>query len=263
MKTYSLKWITFLLVLVAISGYWLSGGSITESLALNKHEESQQLELPTTTGSEHIHKGNPVDSALPDPAAAKKRTATEVAVVDDWLSKAGYKVRDRETYLNYTDEQLSALVEKGDTNAMITLSDRYSNDATKQDFVKSLASKAVVYGSLKAIELLSIYNMPYVKSTDYGTPVEKIKADMMESFAYCKLLALRGNTYNAQLRIESDTKAFKKAQNTDTLFSVEEEAQIDKRAKELYDYYQAERNKLGLGDFDNEVPKEVKDFLGM
>ena len=41
-----------------------------------------------------------------------------------------------------------------------------------------------------------------------------------------------------------------------------DEQYIRQRAQELYDGYQAERQQLGLGDFDNDMPEEAKRFFG-
>ena len=84
----------------------------------------------------------------------------------------------------------------------------------------------------------------------------------MESTAYYQFYGMRGVQNLSMLFKETQIKNFQSAYKIDKVFTAEDEAWIENRAKELYDYYQAERHKLGLGDFDNEVPKEVKTFFG-
>lgn len=189
---------------------------------------------------------------------ARKLTATEMAVKSDWLRRTGQSPQDRETYENYSDEQLIALSNQGDFNAMHILGIRKLTSEGVQAAIP-FAQKEIIYGSLTGISTMANYLEPDMSS---DLPIGELKKQLMESNAYYHLYGMRGDKYLTTLFKETQIKSFQTAYKIDKVFTAEDEAWIENRAKELYDYYQAERNKLGLGDFDNEVPKEVKTFFG-
>jgi len=121
------------------------------------------------------------------------------------------------------------------------------------------SQKEIIYGGLRGISSMASYMEPSLTS---GLPFEDLKKQLMESVAYYELYAIRGDNFTANLGKNTQIDVFKQAYKLDKVFNADEEALISKRARELYDFYQAERNKLGLGNFDNEVPNEVKEFFG-
>jgi hypothetical protein len=188
----------------------------------------------------------------------RKLTATEIAVKSDWMRRSGRSSSEREAYRGYSDEQLMSLIEQGDINAMYVMGERKLDSEGTQAAIP-FAQKEIVYGSLTGISTMAIYLEPDFSS---DLPIEDLKKQLMESQAYYYLYSMRGDKYSSNLFKETQVKIFQTAYKIDKVFTAEDEAWIENRAKELYDYYQAERNKLGLGDFDNEVPKEVKTFFG-
>ncbi len=256
MKTYSFKWLSVGVLMLVVIVYWLS-----RQLSFDDANYAVKHDLPSSSASTDSHaqvtmKTPNISAGQEEIPVLKKRTATEKAVIDDWFSRSGYKSSDRESYLHYTDEQLVLMSDQGDVDAMLTLMNRYIDQYQSKNAIP-FAQKAIVYGSLSAIRAMSNLTDPY----SMGSSMEEIKKEMIESFAYNHLLALRGDELNSERRVRLQIDAFKRKNNTDIVFTFEEERQIEKRAQELYAYYQSERYKLGLGDFDNETPQEVKDFF--
>lgn len=188
----------------------------------------------------------------------KERTDTDRAITRAWFDKSGYGV-DREHYKSYSETQLEELIKNGDANAMEEMADRkLLSDGVKA--AKPYHEKAIIYGSLHSIELLSSFSMPIALMG--GTQsVEQAKNDLKEGLAYAEMIRLRGDDYTADLERRVNVPNFEKHFNLQKALTNEEEAWIKNRAQELYNYYESERIKAGLGPFDNEMPKEVKEFF--
>jgi len=187
------------------------------------------------------------------------RTATEIAVVDSWFKKVGYDANNLGVYQSYSDKQLLDLAEKGDINALQVISEKYISEGNGAA-AKPYVDKAIIYGSLNAISKAAIISSPPIYE---GTqiPYDESKAQIKESFAYNELLRFRGDDHAADVYKKSHLELFESIYGRTHSMSIDDEQWIQSRAKELYDQYQAERYKLGLGDFDNETPQEVIDFM--
>lgn len=189
-------------------------------------------------------------------AWGRKLTATEMAVKSEWIRRTGGTSKDIEPYEHYSDAQLEEMVNKGNIYAMAVLGTRKLAEIGVGAAVP-YAEKAIVHGSLSGITSMAIYVAP----EDDSQPYEEIKKQLMESQAYYVLHAMRGDPYGAKGSKDTQLKFFKEKHKLNTVFDAEDETWIKNRAQELYNKYQAERNKLGLGDFDNEMPREVKTFF--
>jgi len=185
------------------------------------------------------------------------RTATEIAVVKEWLGKAGYDPEKRIGYRAYSDQILSDLVKNGDTIAMYVMEER-AIDAGDISKAKTYAELGIAYGSLRSINSMAIYTEPSFS----GFPIETAKAQLKENLAYLELLSIRGDSQSATLKKNINLKLFEQGYGQENLLNSEDEKWIHARALELYNHYRAERIKLGLGDFDNSTPKEVTDLFG-
>ena len=187
----------------------------------------------------------------------RKRTATEVAIVNEWLSKVGYDPEKKVGYRAYSDQILSDLVKNGDTIAMSVMEERALNagDIAK---AKTYAELGIAYGSLRSIDSMVIYTEPSFS----GFPIETAKTQLKESFASLELLSIRGDAHDAALKRRISLELFEQGYGKENLLNSEDEKWIRARALELYDHYRTERIKLGLGDFDNSIPKEVTDLFG-
>jgi len=187
------------------------------------------------------------------------RTATEIAVVDSWFKKVGYDANNLSVYQSYSGKQLLDLAEKGDVNALQVIIEKHINEGNGAA-AKPFVDKAIIYGSLNAISKAAIISSPPIYE---GTqvPYDESKAQLKESFAYNELLRFRGDDHAADVYKKSHLELFENIYGRTHSMSIDDEQWIQSRAKELYDQYQAERYKLGLGDFDNETPREVIDFM--
>lgn len=253
-----MKTIHFLLLFIMLcSGYFLIDALWPKEI-VPLDQETPVDQVLTDSATIHISSSSISASAHSVTQNGRKLTSTEIAVKSDWMRRTGRSSEDREAYKNYSDAQLNELVVQGDINAMYELGDRKLVSEGTQAAIP-FAHKEIVYGSLKGISTMAIYLQPDLSSS---LPVDELKRQLMESSAYYDFYGMRGDPYNAKLFKETQIKSFETAYKIDQVFNEDDEVWIANRAKELYDYYQAERNKLGLGDFDNEVPKEVKTFFG-
>jgi len=196
-------------------------------------------------------------AGLAQPFLQRKRTATEVAIVKEWMSKVGYDPEKKVGYRAYPDQILSDLVKNGDTIAMSVMEERALNagDIAK---AKIYAELSIAYGSLRSIKSMVIYTEPSFS----GFPIETAKTQLKESFAYLELLSIRGDAHEAALTKSINLRLFEQGYGQENSLNSEDEKWISARALELYDHYRTERIKLGLGDFDNSTPKEVTDLFG-
>jgi len=187
------------------------------------------------------------------------RTATDVAIVDAWLKRVGYSTVDFDLYRSYSDSILEDLSDRGDIVAMHIMEEK-KLAVGDIDGAKKYAEKGIIYGSLRAIKSMADYNEPTLSLPD--NTVEEAKPALIEALAYHSLIGVRGDPHDALLFKSTLIEMFNKAYNVTNALSTDDEKKINERTKELYDKYQAERLKLGLGDFDNDPPQEVKDFNG-
>lgn len=253
-----MKKIYWLLIFVVVGAGYVGSTFLRQPQMNTLNQDAVIAQVPAEIKKESSS-ASPANSSAPATApTGRELTATEMAVKSDWIRRTGRSVEDREPYKNYSDTQLMDLIDQGDTNAMYEMGDRKLVLEGTQAAIP-FAQKEIVYGSLKGISTMAIYLQPDLSS---DLPVEELKKQLMESTAYYHLYSMRGDQYSSKLFKETQIKNFQTAYKIDNVFTSEDEAWIENRAKELYDYYQTERNKLGFGDFDNEVPKEVKTFFG-
>ncbi|PUA28577.1 MAG: hypothetical protein B0W54_19285 [Cellvibrio sp. 79] len=237
----------------AVVGYLFNQSTTEQSVSVAPENPVAQ-----TTEGIASHSSIQASASPKEPkSAGRQLTATEMAVKNEWLRNSGQSTADLETYEHYSDEQLANLAEQGDFNAMHVLGIRKLASEGVNAAIP-LAQKEIVYGSLRGITTMANYTSPNLLS---DLPAEEIKKQLLESSAYYKLYAMRGDQYTAKLFNDTMVDTYKKHYHLDKAFTEEDKTWIENRGKELYDHYQAERNRLGLGDFDNEVPKEVKDFF--
>lgn len=224
----------------------------------------------------------------PSPSAVKQRTAADVAIVDSWFDEVGYSTELRKTYdQQYSDEQLKDLADTGDIIAIDTLLERIFRKNNLEfeaklkalidagDYVGiqqlgtidkeyiALAEKGIVYGSYNAISALA-RSVGQVPSPD-DSPEQKQQniQSLREQLAFMGVMKMRGGgeLYSTDILKEHMLNWYRKDYGEEPL-SAEDHEWINNRTHELYNHYQAKRHELGLGDFDNEPPKEVKEFLG-
>lgn len=222
-----------------------------------------------------------------------QRTNQDVMVVDDWFKKVGFATERQKAYeLQYTDEQLQSLVDNGDVIAMDALLNKiqqrewqdfeqkmlalnaaedaggmtkYLNSLQQRDdsYQIGLIEKGITHGSFNSIAAMAGKLRPALFPDDSPEVRLSNKQQLLERLSYFELLRLRGagGLYAIGVNERLDHEWYEK-QYGEKLLSEDDKIKISSRAKELYDYYESERQKLGLGEFDNSMPDEVRDFLG-
>ena len=189
----------------------------------------------------------------------KTRSATDVAIVDSWFNRVGYSTKEFEVYRNYSDSTLESMSNNGDIVALHIMGERKLKEGDI-DSAKMYAEKGITYGSLASIKSMGDFSDPSVSMRRLS--IEGVKPALIKTLAYYSLLGMRGDPHDAFLFKSTLLDAFKNNYNVASALSVDDEKAIEDQASELYQKYQSERLKLGLGDFENNPPQEVKNFNG-
>ena len=288
------KWMRLLIVLCLLAIGMLITAGITKKSAQTAREERFRLEFANEVGSAEtiVPNGNVKEFNPAKKLVANKRSEQEVRIVDDWFKRVGFSTEPERNYdQQYTDEQLRELVKKGDVIAIDVLAKRLrernytqfidelmrlrnSNDIegigklldnrskegkTEYEF---LLEKGIAYGSYNSISALASLYRPYFNNDDSSEERKYQSQRLKDYLSYVGLLELRGvkQLYGAHTDERILLERYESLYGSK--LSKEESAEISRKAQELYDHFQNERHKLGLGNFDNELPDEVKKFLG-
>jgi hypothetical protein len=181
-------------------------------------------------------------------------TPSETEILRKWDESRGrFDGESLKEYADYNMDTLKVLADGGDLKAMIALSKLYISDEYAGEYGSSysmpLLKKAAAYGSSYAMELYATnYDSMHYVDGSYTHDV------MLEVLAWNNAAALRGDMYpNSTARLELQRK---KVQLNEIDIQ-----KIRTRSQEIYNEVLAERKALGLGDFDNSVPPEVKKFF--
>lgn len=232
-----------------------------------------------------------VSSSSNDIPAEEKRSEQEIRIVDDWFRKTGFSTELERNYENqYSDDQLRELANKGDIIAINTLANRLTHrdingffeelarlrdvgdmagidklledreNRGKQEF-DILLDKGVVYGSLGSIRSLMSSNKPHF-STDDTPAIRYIQQQRLKDYlAYLGLLDLRGGKQLHFAHVDERIVLEHYKTHYNSSLSEQDLDEISQRSQKLYEEFQLKRYELGLGDFDNELPPEVKKFM--
>ncbi len=192
---------------------------------------------------------------------APPTSAAALEKINQWRSARGYSwgggvAGNKNEYESYSDDALNSLVVNGDIKAMIELADRLlknhqnysqlSPDALDKQRME-LYYKASVYGStLAAIKMGQILEY----ATNNPTPDIK-RAQELEGLAWKAVASKRGDRggfFSSLYVLNANNRGLTAA----------EEAQVMERSNVIYDELLERRKLLGLGDFDNSVPEELR-----
>ncbi len=160
--------------------------------------------------------------------------------------------RGGQNYDGYDIETLEKLAEGGDGLAVQALAE--VNMRKGFDKGLNVYKKAAVRGSTEALALIAA-SIQGVKYNNAADPEAK-KAALIESLAWFNVAALRGDRQS--LLNEMTLLQYKGVSIEDF---AQAQAQAQTQAQEIYNELQKERTALGLGDFDNSVPPEVKAYF--
>jgi hypothetical protein len=184
-------------------------------------------------------------------------TPAEAEVLRRWQESRGTFLDEvLDEYSDYDISTLQQLADTGDLKAMASLIKKYVSPeyVDKYGLVYSmpLMKLAAAYGSTDAFEQ---YATAYNALNGYDVAPAVKRATVLEVLAWQNAAALRGDILPNHLA-GSDIKR----ENIE--LSEQDIAAIRQRSQQIYDEAQEQRRQLGLGDFDNSVPPEVKKFFG-
>lgn len=167
---------------------------------------------------------------------------------------------DNSDYVSYSDELLTNLSNSGDLKAMKILAIRYSEKSRKtsdldqiSEFMKKnaeLVEKSIVYGDREFFGIIPEKSKAISQIASLGSAPEQKHQAIIKALAYSEFMALRGD-FGA--KYEEQKKLYTIYDISSSLTNEDKNA-IKKKAKEIYDHYEAQRIQLGLGNFDNSVP---------
>lgn len=175
----------------------------------------------------------------------------------DWYRSRGYYVMNHidqsiDEYASFDMDTLRQLKEAGDLRANSHYMRKLA-DGTKEGYFKMRdeAMDLAAKGSIEALELCGLLTK---SSGGRHTGVSERQSEL-DYLVWYKTAELRGNRLpmiGAYGQIEVGGIA---------PLSKAEWQQVDERAQELYQSLLKKRKEMGLGDFDNSVPDEVKKYF--
>lgn len=186
---------------------------------------------------------------------ASPMTFAEFREVEEWNKSRGYIDRkDREVYESYSDDALFSMANEGDIYALDEMASRAVDAGGRHEQAFQLYYRAATFGSTAALTNMTIFTEPDPSNKD-----ELVRrAAALETLAILSVGALRGDPRVGIGGVESYKRRYERFYGELNLTD-EERQKIAARAKEYYDVMLAERHKLGLGDFDNSIPRSVQE----
>lgn len=178
-------------------------------------------------------------------------TPAEAAIVRQWLLLRGqYRQEDLHDYLSYDWDTLSKLADSGDVKAMralakMSITRPYPPQGGGAKYAE-LMHRAAVYGSSSALPVIGTKTPDELSGPDG-------RKHLIESLAWKNTAAMRGDIFALGSALED-------LRNQNQTLSHSDVAAIRARSKEIYEELSKERAALGLGPFDNSVPKEVEQY---
>jgi dissimilatory sulfite reductase (desulfoviridin) alpha/beta subunit len=155
-------------------------------------------------------------------------------------------------YRHYDRKTLEAFAASGDLKAIELLFDQELKNENENHLASYYARKGAIFGSTIGISRLIIFLHP-----DGILSREQNQYNFYEALALCKTLELRGDKLLSAQETSNFIKGYEKYARNKISLTSEEQQKINQRAQEIYDEWQAERHKFGIGDFDNSRPAGV------
>lgn len=246
-------------VLSILTGYYLA----SKDAAKKQQEHFNQIYGAVAANDPDADIALPLlDSSTNDQIVEESRSPQEILIVDNWFKEIGFSTEGRRHYNEqYTDDQLRALSKAGDIIAIEVLVSRHIQRGAS-DLAYDLAEKGIVYGSFNSIVTMMNKNMIIPEREDSSTVRAANKEKLIGYLTYANLLKMRGvgQLYAVENREKAEIERFISSYGELPL-EAEDYERIQSESDNLYKQYQQERYDLGLGDFDNELPNEVKRFL--
>lgn len=211
--------------------------SIEEAPISNKKNDGAMLQKG--------HQEMPDESSLFSPA--------EVAEYQEWLRSRGNftGVRGSE-YDSYDFATLHQLADSGDLHAMYKLAHLYISDAYHQQYgfkaAEDMLMRAALYGSSYA--LAEIADFKHSQRFSAASELDKRHLTIV-SLAYFRAAELRGDYWGSITMRDPLLKI------NPIILEPEEKESIESSAQAIYTQLEAQRESMGLGEFDNSVPASV------
>ncbi len=258
------KRIIFLLVLAVITVticamIWNHFDKLSERQKLSQIDATQSSAVIKVDGDSTTKVKEYHPSA---PSAQEVRTNADIQIMDDFYKRIGKDTDVRNTYKAYSDDELKEMAHKGDFIAADTLAFNYF-DRMQLDEAYAMAELGIILGSYQSLSLASYRHSPHPGEDDDEATREQNKLRLMEYLSYVQLMEMRGGGDILTTEILRNTvlKSFETAYGEKEPLTEESYIAIKKGVQELYNYYQAKRHELGLGDFDNTVPQAVTNYF--
>lgn len=257
-----------LLIFLVIVMFSVMGLVIWWSPLFEKHPQKTIGESKGSVGVSSISTqfvANADLSAVKDDSKFSDRDRSDIigAHKDDVIIENG----NNQDYVFYNENVLQQLIDAGDVRAMKVLYLRYLDEAqkaTNPDKIIELAqrkrgliTKSIVYGDRELLAFIPEKHEAESRITSPNTTPEQKHQAAIDVLAYSEFMGLRGSLGDKF----DEQKAFFAVYSqfgAPKILTDSDKAAIRTKAQEIYDSYEQERIKLGLGSFDNSVPEGMK-----
>lgn len=243
------------LIILSASMYMFTSESKTDTYASNKEDI---LQAPETTNTEAPTKSNEnIDySKHSDHFSKADWEAVKVWNISQGWFEFMLKAGTVSDYDGYDSETLKKMSDGGDLKAMYFLAKRLRLERGKGfSAAEPYMWKSAIYGSTAALVQIGQHhsNRYWPKETP-----EEGRKHAVEAFAYYQAAAMRGDRTGV---VENAYYTMRVLELEKFYPTPEEEILIQEKATEIYNKLSAERNQIGLGDFDNTAPEVVERFF--
>ncbi|MDO3386763.1 hypothetical protein QWI17_13030 [Gilvimarinus sp. SDUM040013] len=180
--------------------------------------------------------------------------------------------KDAFVYRSYDEATLEALAAERDILAVKELANRIVRTRVSDEYLSNLSVReeaefwekrdqnlkrytdlAIILGDTQVME----YAEKFYGEEAYSRDSEKMKEGLLAKFSFMEFSAMRGNTSYKYQSAPALLQGLEESRGSKIVLSDQDKVVIREKAKELYDYYEARRIKLGLPPFeyaDEEAP---------
>ncbi|MBK8187921.1 MAG: hypothetical protein IPK77_12155 [Cellvibrio sp.] len=246
------KYTVIILLLIFILGYFFLGRSGNNAVDDNDNvvitDSAQKDSTKQNTHAQYIGISNAAATKSVNDVPQRLITENELLNIKEWDRSNG-KFSDSELneYGQLSPNTLEELAKKGDLKAIQTLAD---HEAILGNTERSLElwNWAAVHGSTEAL-----MRFAYRHGGDYVS--SKRSEDALDALAYMNAAATRGDLFTKHVHIDSFYR-------TNNFYpTAEQQAYIDSRSNEILKDLEDKRRNLGLPEFDNNPPPELKKIV--
>ncbi len=249
-------WIVVFLIIL-LGGWWIQAG---HKAAVAKNDAIEGLYEANVSSMEDgpvSNKKIDIEGAQPDHQEILDQSSlfspAEVAEYQEWLRSRGNfaGVRGSE-YDSYDFATLHQLADSGDLHAMHKLAHLYISDAYHKQYgfkaAEDMLMRAALYGSSYALAVIADFK----HSQRFSAASELDKRHLtIVSMAYFRAAELRGDYWGSITMRDPLLKI------NPIVLEPEEKESIESFAQAIYTQLEAQRESMGLGEFDNSVPASV------